>query len=882
MSVEKSPPSQSTHPPAHGTLSTCSVLGRVLQRRQLQAADELFLMNDFEVISEVHGALETIKGLLNEPTYSTNEADQQVVELVFSRIRTAAINESSTVESIAAPLVDLVESALLHRVSSGSSDTPHQKILVEVLSTLFLFHSKRLSPNQDLVRNSTAYLSLAAVHNARLLSSHSVQLIGFALKGNRALASRPSAGDPKPCLSELEFYLVQIYAENREPFHAHLTPLLGLLLEDAATETAEKLALLQLLHMIINGKPELVVPHLDRLDSFLFDPATCSTTLKLFTSLINQGRTDLLVGQLIALRRAAQQPNCSQQNLGVLLQIFARIAKTSEQMSTVAAADAQLAHGLREVEGLSEIYPHAVLPHIEVIREVAEKNPTSYGVYTRIKTITSEALARRDDLPGHLLPNVLDSVESLGALSKRSSSRAFPSDPFHLVPEDVVAEELDRNTKNLVDSYRLRSTGSLVNALTIRTFRTRTRRSKERRPLHDIRSPPTNRHSPTPPLRCRPSRSFRTSNWAEDGRVRPITARPTQQKANWKTPDHSASNVSSTTTFPVLDRLPARGHALSGSQVRMVDEHVAKSRSQSMRSSRANSAAAAEAAGWEARGDLVRQFVDSRRSKISRFVSELAFRHPIPVKCTVEGGGKRSNNKMRIHFACQTHGPNCVFSNVDRLFAIKTKQPASWLHLMFLHVEVAHLHLTGQVLAQDSAEYKNLAACWECLPKEVTRSQPYSTLRQQKALLNELQDARLFDSFFFDAAAQKWQCVACSYPNRVNTLLNSQGLPFLEGRLKERKGSFWFWKRWTTRYCTVFSPGNRRPQFPPPDRRPAADRRVEQNPFHQGRKHRKALPRAFEIFTEDDQTFVFKSNDRKSAADWVQSLQIAVAAQRRS
>lgn len=133
--------------------------------------------------------------------YSENEEDQQVVSLVFSRIRTAAVRESSTVDSFAAALVDLVESALLPRVSGTSSDSPHQKILVEVLSTLFLFHSKRLvmalaiplliktleSPNHDLVRNSTAYLSLAAVHNARLLSSHSVQLIGFALKGNRAL-----------------------------------------------------------------------------------------------------------------------------------------------------------------------------------------------------------------------------------------------------------------------------------------------------------------------------------------------------------------------------------------------------------------------------------------------------------------------------------------------------------------------------------------------------------------------------------------------------------------------------------------------------------------------------------------------------------------------
>lgn len=50
---------------------------------------------------------------------------------------------------------------------------------------------------------------------------------------------------------------VQIYAENREPFHAHLSPLLQLLLEEPATETAEKLAILHLLNMIINVKPEV-------------------------------------------------------------------------------------------------------------------------------------------------------------------------------------------------------------------------------------------------------------------------------------------------------------------------------------------------------------------------------------------------------------------------------------------------------------------------------------------------------------------------------------------------------------------------------------------------------------------------------------------------
>ncbi|EJW74110.1 hypothetical protein WUBG_14983, partial [Wuchereria bancrofti] len=44
-----------------------------------------------------------------------------------------------------------------------------------------------------------------------------------------------------------------------------------------------------------------------------------------------------------------------------------------------------------------------------------------------------------------------------------------------------------------------------------------------------------------------------------------------------------------------------------------------------------------------------------------------------------------------------------------------------------------------------------------------------------------------------------------------------------------------------------------------------------------GRKSRKSLPKAFEIFTDDDISYVLKANDQNKAEEWIQCLQIAVA-----
>ncbi|KAI6196932.1 Protein melted-like protein [Aphelenchoides besseyi] len=747
--------------------------------------------------------------------------------------------------------------------------------------------------NSDLVRSISTYFSLSAIHNARILSTFSVDLIGFALKGNRTLLR----------------VLPQIYPHNREPFHAHLAPLLTLLYDSSSSDTTEKLALLQLLNLIANVKPDLIVPQLSNLDSFLFDCATCSVTLKLFTSLINQGRMSVIIGQLMSLRQASLQSQMSAQNLGTLVQIFAQIAKTTEKMASIATNDAifvckrlggqQLVQALREIEGIAEIYPHVVSPHVETISELSEKHPTAYAVYTKIRTIILEVSSKRDDLYIHQqiqLPNVIDSLESLGGISKRSS-RGFPSDPapFHTAAEEVVADELDRNTQHLVDSYRLRSNGSLgLGQPRSRSFLSLTAPSGNR--PHDPTSHTTNRtgfneHSgtlnnsnviPDPtsevtiqtviPLSSHPF--VANIQLGRDGRVRPISSRPTQ-RSNWK--DSSTPLQSSTTTFPVLDRMPNRGHTLNGSQVRMIDEHVAKSRSQSIRSSRANSAAAEP--NYESRGDLVHQFVSHRRSKIRRYVHELNCQYPIPVKCTIEGvNGKRHGNKMRIHFACEMRKSNCIFNNPDRLFVTKTQVPKIWLHLMFLHIEAAHLRLTDQILAQDSIEYKQLSI----YQKEVTKSQPFATLvtsafpgaHDQKQMLNELQNARLFDSFFFDAVQKKWGCFCCAYPERINKLMKNNDT---------QSGTFFgrSFKGKTRRFLVFPTLANSSFHSIIHGINLLESKIRSVRSLSQGRK-RKSLPRAFEIFTEDDKMLVLKPADRTKVSDWVQCLQYNISQARHS
>jgi hypothetical protein len=75
-----------------------SYLSQLLRTRELQCADRLFTISDYELITELHSALRKIKKIFNEPSYVKSQNDQSIVDLVLARL-TAAIRETCCIET---------------------------------------------------------------------------------------------------------------------------------------------------------------------------------------------------------------------------------------------------------------------------------------------------------------------------------------------------------------------------------------------------------------------------------------------------------------------------------------------------------------------------------------------------------------------------------------------------------------------------------------------------------------------------------------------------------------------------------------------------------------------------------------------------------------
>lgn len=81
------------------------------------------------------------------------------------------------------------------------------------------------------------------------------------------------------------------------------------------------------------------------------------------------------------------------------------------------------------------------------------------------------------------------------------------------------------------------------------------------------------------------------------------------------------------------------------------------------------------------------------------------------------------------------------------------------------------MHHTGQVLDQESAEFRTLERCWECLSKErpfvTVVTSAFPAAKEESAMLKELQEARFFDSFLYMLHERRWACFSCAHPDKV-------------------------------------------------------------------------------------------------------------------
>uniref|UniRef100_A0A915PYT4 PH domain-containing protein n=1 Tax=Setaria digitata TaxID=48799 RepID=A0A915PYT4_9BILA len=918
-----------------------TLLVRILEHRQLSHAGQLFTISDYDVITDLHRTLAKIKSIFNASDYCRNANDQSVVEIVLARI-TAAIREMNSIETYAPALVDTLGSCLSHEMTTLDSsgvitDTPH--LMTVTVPTAI----RALSCGSDeLTRNTTGYLSLAAIHNGRLLAQYSLQIITNILNGNFSLVR----------------VIPQLYPENREPFHAHFPQILRLL-QNEQTDQSERLSILQFASMVANANPDLILKYLDDLDIFLFHPPTRTAVLHIFLSLISLNRTFALVPHMDALRRAAKAAD-SDNTLATMAKIIGVIGRNDSNTAHIAVDDlitmscrlsGSLPTILKEIESVAECFPAAVHPHLAFIRSIPEIRPSTSAVCARIR-----ALSRN----GYLYPaecnedatvvNVADSTgvehsdDSLvSKLSSRIDAPIISSGIRTTVnigdSAELSAQELDKNTENLANAYmcsRLRSSCSLTNQIS-RSYgslnpyienMTATETTSRDSPL-SVMSSQSNRRCdgiafvpicPPPSYQPPKGQAVQQSNpspllptavqMGRDGRVRPVAMQQRRKNATQWMPQLAGRAVTTTsgtavagggaktvteTTFPISSG-PVTSKLSTGSSTPMIPPHsTLGDLSISHTGTATNTTATSDAVSVDTvavsgreqkqtldtmdRSDVVRQFVDHRRSKIQNYIHNISKTYPIPVLCVSEGN-KGAKHRMRVHFRCQVADDHCIYDS-NQFFSFKTHAAPVWLHLMFLQMEATSIETTGQVIAQCSETYQALSSCWSSLPSAQTRNRPFLELvtsafpahKEQQQILKELLDARYFDSFSYNIVLQKWSCFSCNHPERARTILrpDSPHLPVLEGQLKEKRGRWKFLKRWHTKYFTLS--GEDKIISPTLDLRKI--RSVKS--LGKGRKSRKSLPKAFEIFTDDDISYVLKANDQNKAEEWIQCLQIAVA-----
>ncbi|KAM9089084.1 ventricular zone-expressed PH domain-containing protein homolog 1 isoform 3-T7 [Megaptera novaeangliae] len=264
-------------------------------------------------------------------------------------------------------------------------------------------------------------------------------------------------------------------------------------------------------------------------------------------------------------------------------------------------------------------------------------------------------------------------------------------------------------------------------------------------------------------------------------------------------------------------------------------------------------------------------------SKVKAYAVEMGKKIPVPDQCTIEDSVRSCVAKL--FFTCSLKGHYCLYSKSS--FILISQEPQPWIQIMFLFQQ----SLFPEPLSIQSRSVQFLRALWEKTQAEGAHSfetaMMESTFPQQKDLDQvqlHLEEVRFFDVFGFSEAAGAWQCFMCNNPEKA-TVVNQDGQPLIEGKLKEKQVRWKFIKRWKTRYFTLagnqllFQKGKSKDD---PDDSPIELSKVQSVKVVAKKRRDRSLPRAFEIFT-DNKSYVFKAKDEKNAEEWLQCINVAVA-----
>ncbi|KRZ89785.1 Protein melted -like protein [Trichinella sp. T8] len=953
----------------------------VLEEGNLSKAGDLFAIADWDIVTVLPGALPKLKQLIANPTYLADDSEQSVVEITIARI-TSAIRETNSIETYAPHLVDLLQYLLgfsFTKSKKTGGDAPHAKIAADLLSCLFLHYSMKsvmmltipvavqiLSKDcDDLIRSTSSYLSLAAIHNEHTVGRYASSIIRSVKRGN--------------------FYLIrilnQIYQVNKEPFHANLNGLMELF---DKCEQAEKVTLLQLCASIASTKPEILVPHFSKFKSCLSEFSTCFAVLGIYANLIEQNMTEHLGDHVNALSKAGEFIPSSQ--MPVLAKVIAKIGIAHKLFAQDIAnylivlcykVEANfLKPMLNELDTYSASYPATVRPYVQELTQLTkDKAPNVRALTHRIRAncwIDSASAAgtswnaietttiekpcppkieisqpvkefqsgcgnerlNQNATPGlpvrnssrifvnaNELPSLLPPPPT--GMSKVSSPNRYSSGRCGLYSSTEISQSQMTRVQQLERIRQELPTPTHVDDF---DFENRDNSNLHHHPdrltdkakrLHDITEPLLEVNRSKKRTEVQGKYDWRSCKLKYTGaqsvpmsrklRISKMTSRllfcsssaSNKREGFFSSKTAALPLVSSMGTkycHNVHSAIPFNRYSPAVSERQSIPANVEIPKNLTHFGQEMVDACTQSTSIFQTiianqnehapnepvnnfKNDAIRQFCEKHMPKIENYIIDVRAKFPVPCLCTVEERGR--NQSVRVHFSCQERGIHCLYSST--FFVFKTKHPSLWLHVMFLHLQVQ----SSTTLSQSQEAVKKLKACWECLSSAMSKSKTFTalvtsafpTFKDQQIFSNELQNARYFDKFAYNEAKKKWCCFACNQPERVQNFLTQTNAPVIEGQLKEKRGRWKFLKRWRTKYFTLSSASlSYQGNSNEPENWPAIElRSIRSVKSVRNNKRRRSIPNAFEIFTDDNCSYMLKAKDGKNAEEWFQCLQIGVA-----
>ncbi|NWV85024.1 MELT protein, partial [Dasyornis broadbenti] len=815
------------------------LFGLVLAQKDLSRAGDLFSLEDAEIEGSLSEALEQIRIISSAADYQTNDNDQAVVEICVTRI-TTAIRETASIEKHGKALVALWESCLEHNLkpSGKDEDAPHAKIASDIMSCILQNYNRPpvmalavpvavkflQRGNKELCRNMSSYLSLAAIAQAELLAEHTEAIVKSILQGNSLLLR----------------VLPALYEKRPQPIHARLRELVAPM---AQLEPTEQHHLLRLL-LIVARKRELGV--LKECLPFLFghlrDPNHSEVILSILLE-ISSYEPAALAPFLPTLREIGESfPSL----IGQTAKIFGAVGHLDEER-----ARTSLLHLVNQLANMEHSFHHILLLEIKSLTDT----------FSSILGTQSRDIYRMSNSFSAIAKLLVRQLEPDGAAAARMENDPEEKCPVPLDDLKAVVNGNEEDEKLQVKIQAFEEKINVDNSTpgSVRRYSLGQVSKEERKDMRFNRSKSLALHAL---------------------RVKRVSSEVGQDEENGEIP--AGISFSEICLSQEQDKGPFGVHPEAMHVGNSLVSHQSVDYPQSADLPESTLEKALEGRAEAATGpaeyqDKLYLHLKENLGKVKEYVLEMGRRIPIPDQCVIEDTVRSCVAKL--FFSCPLKGHYCLYSKSS--FTLVSQQPPLWIHIMFLFQQ----SLFAEPLSIQSNSVQVLKALWEKTQLKGTHSfetaMIQSTFPHQKDLENvqmHLEEVRFFDLFGYSEEAGAWQCFMCNNPEKA-TVVNQDGQPLIEGKLKEKQVRWKFIKRWKTRYFTLA--GNqllfrKSKSKDDPDECPIELSKVQSVKVLPKKRRDRSLPRAFEIFT-DSRSYVFKAKDKKNAEEWLQCLNVAVA-----